>query len=522
MRFFNTAGPTNPNDHYVVFSRFDRNNLDLLIEQKKYFILHAPRQTGKTSTIKYYVEQLNAEKKYRALYVNFEAAQAMKSDILKAMPVLLAVIASQIRMTHPTETRALDWIDNRNRNKEYTGNDVYDFFNFWTMNTDRALVVFIDEIDALIGDTLISVLRQLRTGYSERPQHFPQAVCLIGVRDVRDYRIWSQEENQMVMGGSAFNIKAESLRLGDFTADQVRELLQQHTEETGQRFEEAAIQAVFDHTNGQPWLVNALAYEACFRKVQDRSITITATMIGEAREELIRRQDTHIDVLIDRLREPRVRAIVQAILVGETEPQQFPQDDVRYAADLGLIKENSYEIANPIYQEVFPRALTHTTQIGIMHNAAMYVNPDNSLNMSQLLQAFQQFYRENAEGFIANFDYKESGPHLLLMAFLQRIINGGGAIHREYALGRGRVDLRVEWKATRQVTVIELKLLRQKDNPDTLLTKALNQTKDYMEGAGTQDGHLLIFDVRQGRSWEDKIYCQSMTVGDSTIWVWGV
>ena len=83
----------------------------------------------------------------------------------------------------------------------------------------------IDEIDSLVGDTLLSVLHQLRAGYAERPRRFPQSVILCGVRDVRDYRIRSSAENAIIAGGSAFNVKAESLRLGDFSQAEVESLL---------------------------------------------------------------------------------------------------------------------------------------------------------------------------------------------------------------------------------------------------------------------------------------------------------
>ena len=141
----------------------------------------------------------------------------------------------------------------------------------WASADDRPLVLLIDEIDALIGDSLLSVLRQLRAGYPQRPQRFPQSVILCGVRDVRDYRIQSTSENALVAGGSAFNIRAESLRLGDFTLDDVQELLAQHTEETGQVFAENAQSKIWELTQGQPWLVNALAYEACFRNKAGRN-----------------------------------------------------------------------------------------------------------------------------------------------------------------------------------------------------------------------------------------------------------
>ena len=124
--------------------------------------------------------------------------------------------------------------------------------------------MLIDEIDTLIGDTLIAVLRQLRARYDRRPESFPRTVVLCGVRDVCDYRIRSSAENAAVAGGSAFNVRAESLRLGDFAEPEVRALLDQHTRETGQLFTPVALETVWRQTRGQPWLVNALCRRVCF------------------------------------------------------------------------------------------------------------------------------------------------------------------------------------------------------------------------------------------------------------------
>ena len=106
----------------------------------------------------------------------------------------------------------------------------------WAEAAPKPLVLLIDEIDSLVGDTLLTVLRQLRAGYDERPAGFPHCVILCGVRDVRDYRVHSGSANRMVLGGSAFNIRSESLRLGDFSEEEMRALLGQHTAETGQVF----------------------------------------------------------------------------------------------------------------------------------------------------------------------------------------------------------------------------------------------------------------------------------------------
>lgn len=361
MKFFNTAGPIIPEDHYYIplSTRLNERELYQLIEQKKYFALHAPRQTGKTSTILNFAKQLNKEGKYIALYVNIESAQALRENIEQSLPVIIEQFKTRAKALLQPQDPVFAALQSLKTEQVPAGSLLATFLHSWSTVAPKPIVLFIDEIDAIVGDTLLSVLRQLRSGYDERPHAFPQSICLIGVRDVRDYRIWSDSEQKMILGGSAFNIKAESLRLSDFTKTQVHDLYLQHTTATGQLFENDAIDYAFEITQGQPWLVNALAYQACFCDIVDRNLPITKKVLERAKETLILRQDTHLDVLIDRLREPRVRRIIDAIINSEVTTPLCDDDDIKYAIDLGLIKVDSktMKIANPIYQEIFPRVL---------------------------------------------------------------------------------------------------------------------------------------------------------------------
>ncbi len=325
---------------------------------------------------------------------------------------------------------------------------------------------------------------------------------------------------------SPFNVLTRSLTLRDFDADEVRTLLQQHTEATGQAFTHEAIEHVFALTQGQPWLVNALAKEAVEELVTDETQPITVDHIDMAKEQLIVRRHTHLDQLTDKLREPRVRAVIEPMLAGQTTPTSLPEDDVQYVMDLGLIAaRGQLVIANPIYAEVIPRALTYTTQVTITHETLWCVAPDGRLDMLALLTAFQQFFREHSEHWVERFDYKEAGPQLLLQAFLQRILNGGGRIEREYGLGRGRTDLLVlspygTEAAHMQRVVIETKL--RHGALDTVIDNGLAQTWAYMDRSGAETGHLVIFDRTPERSWEEKLFHQSRTYQDTVIDVWGM
>ena len=525
MRFFNTTGPVVAADHYCIppLTRLNLTEVLKLIRDKRYFVLHAPRQTGKTSALLALRDLLNAEDDYRCVYVNVEGGQALREDVEQVMRTILAGLASRARLTLGDEFLTSVWPGILNHIGP--GAALQETLTHWAQSDPKPLVLLIDEIDALIGDSLLSVLRQLRAGYDLRPEGFPQSVILCGVRDVRDYRIHSSSANAIIAGGSAFNIKARSLRLGDFSQDEVRALLRQHTEETGQRFTPDALELIWTQTQGQPWLVNALSDETCFygEAAQNRGIAITADAIREAQEQLIQRRETHLDQLADKLKEDRVRRVIEPLLSG-AEERRFIDRDLEYVRDLGLVaQKRPLRMANPIYAEVVPRELTWVVQEEFEQDTAWYVNPDGSLNVVKLLTAFQTFFREHSEHWVARFQYQEAGPQLLLQAFLQRIVNSGGRIEREYGLGRMRTDLLIVWPQGDQTRkmVIECKILHK--TLKQTIADGLNQTAEYIDRCDAEAGHLVIFDRREGRRWADKVFHDRRTSGSGVeIDIWGM
>ena len=129
---------------------------------------------------------------------------------------------------------------------------------------------------------------------------------------------------------------------------------------------------------------------------------------------------------------------------------------------------------------------------------------------------------------MARFDYAEAGPQLLLQAFLQRVVNSGGRIEREYGLGRGRTDLLIVWPRRGQADpetpvdrfVIECKVLHK--SLDRTVREGLEQTAATWTAAGAEAGHLVIFDRSEGKRWEDKIFRREERIDDRTITVWGM
>lgn len=526
MKHFNTAGPSVAGMHFMIdpLVRIDIENIESLIEDQRYFVLHAPRQTGKTTCLLALMKHLNAQTTYRALYVNIEAAQAAHGDVDRGMEAIVGALASAASVYWGDETA----IQATQRHDTLTG-----MLQSWSQASTKPLVILFDQVEQLIGDALLTMLRQIRAGHAQRPQAFPQSVVLCGVSDLRKAHLrWS--DGGIITGGYPLSIFRESVCLGNLNREETIALWQQHTTESGQPFDPAIWPELWADTEGQPWLVNALGHECTWedRAARDRSTPITLERYKAARERLIYSRTTHLDALSDKLREPRVNRIVADVLASEDsqgQSSQYPSDDQEYVADLGLIATRpQVRIANRIYREVIPRELTWVTQTRITHEQSWYLTPQRTLDMPKLLSAFQQFFREHSDAWIDGFSFKEAGPQLLMQAFLQRIVNGGGRINREYGLGRKRTDLFLEWPIDEvqgffgpvQRVVIELKLWK-KGSLEAVLADGLPQTVDYAKQCGADEAHLIVFDRRPDSPWDERIWQREATEQGWALGVWG-
>jgi hypothetical protein len=489
-RWFNIAGPCEDDIHYLLSPTVRLPDLGELIQQRSYFVLHAPRQTGKTTAMLALAKQLTDTGNYAAVMVSAEVGSAFNHDPSTAELAILGSWRNTIEDSLPPELQppVKQW------QQEEPGNRIKSFLRSWSKAINHPIVLFIDEIDSLQDQTLISVLRQLRDGFPSRPENFPSSVGLIGLRDVRDYKVASGGSERLNTS-SPFNIKVSSIILRNFNTEEVVELYQQHTEATGQIFTPEATATAFDLTQGQPWLVNALAKEVVEKMVKNRSIAITKEDILQAKEILIARQDTHLDSLAERLREPRIKAIIEPMLAG-LELGNIPNDDIQFVIDLGLCKMHPYgglTIANPIYREVLPRVLTVTPMASLPRIAPTWLTPEGELNIDTLLAAFLKFWRQHGEPLLGSTGYHEIAPHIVLMAFLHRVVNGGGTLEREYAIGSDRMDLCLRYK---DVTLgIELKVWREKKRDPQ--ADGIEQLESYLGRLGLDFGWLFVFDRRK-------------------------
>jgi hypothetical protein len=485
-----------------------------LIDGEYFFVIHAPRQSGKTTLLNTLEQRLNADGKYHALYCSLESVQGIH-EAPRGISAILNCLQMALKY-HPALRNAVP--DYLRDNGENIG--VRAFLTDLAAAANRPVVVFFDEADCLGGETLISFLRQLRDGYVNRIRApFVHSLALVGMRNIRDYRVQVRPDSQTLGSASPFNIAKAAMTLNYFSRDEIAALYQQYTDATGQAFPPELVNQVFYLTQGQPWLVNAIAAEIVEKLCNnDARMPLATAMAEEAAQRIIMRRDTHIDSLLERLKEPRVQSIIEPILLGEGDSLQRESSAFQFVRDLGLIRNDrgTLMIANPIYSEVIARTLNADMQLSLSQELIHRWMDETHINMTGLLQGFQEFWRDNSEAWRERFEYKEAAPHLILLAYLQRVVNGGAKISREFATGTRRVDVCVEYGGKRYP--IEMKLMRGPKTRD----EGLAQVAKYMDSLGAKEGWLLLFEVQSNVPWENRLKWESLARDGRTIHVVGV
>jgi len=504
-RFFNTAGPCDPRRHHMLPAEARLPAVTRPIERDQYFVLHAPRQTGKTTLLLALVERLRAQGDL-ALYVSLDPARVPR-DVEAAERIVIERIAVAAR-TLPADARprpgdvVSPWA---------IGARLGTWLSDWCEAVaPRRVILLLDEADGLHPEPTLSLLSQLRAGYPDRLRGlFPASIGLVGLRDLRDYVVATK-------GGAApgptspFNIKVESFTLANFTADEIGTLYAQHTADTGQPFTPAGVARAWHWTRGQPLLVNALAARCVDVTVTDPAVPIDAAAIDEAAEHLVRTRVTHLDNLGERLREPRVARIMQAVLLGdESEAMSRTSDDFLYVRDLGLLAEGPSGLgaANPMYAEILTRQLTVDVQSSIARPEWPWKRTDGTLDFPALMEAWRAWWRLHADSIRRDWadGYPEAVPHLMLLAFLQRVVNGGGTVDREFASGRGRIDLVVRYAG--RTHVVEVKRVPpDRVTPERVIEEGVVQLAGYLDTLGEAEGWLVVFDQRSGRTWDERMW----------------
>jgi len=503
-RFFNTTGPCDAGRHYMLPPTVRLPSVTRLVERDQYFVIHAARQTGKTTAVRAFAEALRAQGTV-AVHATLEASQG-EEEVEAAEARWISAILSAARSLPATEQPPA-------APAAPPGHRFATLLEAWANALQpRRLVLFLDEADVVTGPALVNLLRQLRSGFHNRPARFPASVALVGMRDLRDY-LARAKDGAMVNPGSPFNIKAESITLRNFTQAEVADLYGQHAADTGQHFTPEAVARAYHWSRGQPFLVNKLAGTCVDEIVSDPSVPVRAEHIDAAKDAMVLSRTTHLHNLAARLDEPRVAAVISRVLGGDDDVPGG--DDLDYCIDLGLLDPvaRPASIANPLYREVVARELALRAQDNLVLPRAPWKRVDGTLDAPVLVHTFLDWWRENSAFALRNTPdgYHEATVLLAFMAFLQKVINGGGQVYREFAAGTGRVDLCVEIAGQR--TAIELKRVRPgRESPERVLREGQAQLLGYLDTLGLREGWLLVFDLRPGLSWDERMWAREVEI----------
>jgi hypothetical protein len=504
MKRFNTAGPCHPNKHYMIPATRRLPDVQRLVQADAYFVVHGPRQAGKTTALRAIAEELTRGGHYAALHVSCEACEPAGNDYESVQRFLLELIRHRAQQSLPAMLQPpATWPEASELGLLYVG------LSAWAKQCPKPIVLFLDEIDALRGESLRSVLRQIRAGFSERPEHFPASMVLCGLHDVRSYQ-YQESSDPTRRSLSPVNIRSKSLRIGDFSRDEIAELYAQHSESTGQWFGDEAIERVFERTQGQVWLVNALAQEILEEMRVPLGETITVEHVDEAEERLLAGHSSHLDSLAQKTSDPGVRAVLFPILSGGLDvsarvdrgQSDRYDEDVTLVRDLGLVTtESPLRFANPIYRE---RVYRTFCQFARDKMVVPPWAPDERLDLTKVLEQFVEIWARHGRQLAAREPYGDLGPMLVWMAYLQRLMHGRGYLEHVCSVDQERVDVRLRWRYARDgqpewqhESIGVTTWVAHKPDP---VTYGLHEVESHLREAGLERGGWVIFDRRQGQS----------------------
>jgi hypothetical protein len=348
IRFFNTTGPCNPDMHYMLppEDRLVGAQLHRYIKDQLYWVLHAPRQTGKTTFLQSYLRQINSGNDAIAYYVSLERCKGVQEEE-KGIPMICEAI------------------------KDFANNSGLPISNFDTkfhpfmiynvlsdlseLVAPKPLVILFDDIDALEGKTLLSFLSEIRSSFSLRGVgKFPVSILFAGLRNIRnygrglDYHTVPFNIIEDVVLLQNFNVE----NISELNVENISELFAQYTQETRQQITQDALNYIYGQSKGQPCIVNSL-----LERATSISGTIEKRHIETICEQMELAHETHLDKLGIGLDDPRISNVIKTLMTGELDLDLIESEEFEYCMDLGLVSRQRTMpmVANPIYKKVFAR-----------------------------------------------------------------------------------------------------------------------------------------------------------------------
>ena len=510
MRRFGTQGPVNPQEHYVVSRSEEITDYIKRVEEGKYIVLFAPRQTGKTTFFQTALETLAANNTaapqpesaskltYFPIQLNFDVYK--NTSVAEFYDNLYQDICEEIENLFQrrggTPSKALiQFLEDTELTNPHAMRRFFRHLERLLM--PQKFVLIIDEFDGIPQVALSDFLHTLRHIYIAGKPRCPHSVGIIGVKSIAQLNY-----DRSI---SPFNIQDE-FHLPNFTLEQVQELLGQYTDEVGQVFVPEVVASIHKQTAGQPVLVNRFAQILTEELDIPKSEPITMTHFSKAHAQLLHERNTNIEHLTTNIRRnPRFESVLMRIMARD-EGVDFNMDDdiISELAIYGVIKKASdgmCEILNPIYLYRIMRTFKPTVNgleeqylpKDVNSEFLNYITSTGQIDVESLLDNFRDFIAR--AGFkilqVPDTPQESVGRHLLL-AYLDQFVKViGGFMHIEVQTGRGRMDIIITHN--QQKYIVETKIWRG----DSRYQAGKKQLAVYLRSEGITEGYYIVFDHRQ-------------------------
>jgi len=489
-RKFNIAGSIIPEKHYYVDLTPQIKKLFALVEEETYFVINRPRQFGKTTVLNFLAQSLRASGKYASVLISFQGfTQSLNITEAEFYAEAAKFIQKDLALTpaRAVETnRAVPAIGSR-----------FDFFDWLEKACQgRKLVLLIDEIDAAPENVIIGFLAGLREMYLQRGRKpAPHCVCLAGVHDIKNLQARYREEKHSRGSASPFNI-AIDYELPPFSLANIRQYYLEHTAATGQVFDEKVFARMHEVTSGHPWLVSSLAKLLVEKIAPKPRQKIRLEHVQKAIQELIASRNANFDSLFKNAHHPRLFPLVLDLLEGEKYRYNIQDDDIDLGVKYGIFAESERRlgVANLIYAQVlFQHFERELKGLGIKEIVAAnhFEDRHGRLNFRLILEKFQAFMKAKGREVVEHPTFREATGQLLLLSYIDQLVNGKGWTFKEVRTGKGRIDVLCCYG--RQKEVVELKLWYGANR----YSQGLQQLVKYLESESLDHGYLVVLDRRE-------------------------
>lgn len=491
-RTFENSETVNPETSYFVtldnVGNTQGQDIKTMVDEGRYFSIFAPRQSGKTTFLRNFREELHKDHPYAVVILSFQKYKELDKETFYAEVEknLYRQLLERLTAVQCDKLEDIRSFLNGHRLKDHISfSDLFETLN--RIIEYKKLVIFIDEFDGIPLSELENFLATLRDLYQEYKDVTRKALYSVGLVGIRNI-------TKLIVGGvSPFNI-ADQVEMPSFSFYNVSELYAQYTEETGQPFSEGAVKRVYEDTSGQPWLVNRLGAILTVNVKPGTVETIDEKDVEKALEILLRENNSHFDNLYEKAKlykETFVKIVFDHVGYKPND------EDQSWLEPYGLIKRDGKKavVANNIYKQRFIDTFFNEAEVLEGVSPGRYVLAGNRLDMNNVLLDFAQYItRIGVRAFYNDKKpYEKTGQFLLTAWLYQFVREGEGELRYEVTSGLGIMDVLLTYRGRKYI--IETKVNHH--NIERTLSRGITQvSKKYLSSESMNEGYLVIFDVK--------------------------